>query len=117
MISPVLEGFRVGRVRCIFRVPPEIAIYAHPLVYIEWFTEFKQSKERGIDMYLVQPASDPSGIPLASVLRLGAIRRSCHLLPNWGKKANLLWTNENILDVCPSFYLNDFLDNHLYQVL
>lgn len=68
-------------------------------------------------MYEVQRAIDLSGTPLASVVRLGAVRRSCHLLPNWGKKANLLWTNENVLDVCPSFYLNDFLDSHLYQAL
>lgn len=68
-------------------------------------------------MYEVQHAVDHAGTRLGSVVRLGAIRRSCHLVPKWGTKANLAWTNDNILDLCSTFYVNDFLDRDLYMTV
>ncbi|KAF8504076.1 hypothetical protein JB92DRAFT_3206668 [Gautieria morchelliformis] len=69
-------GYRFGRVRTIFRLPSHIE-YPHPLVYVEWYSEFRQPCT-GVDMYTVSPTQ---GKGHAAVVSVQSIRRSCHLIP------------------------------------
>ncbi|KAF8503964.1 hypothetical protein JB92DRAFT_3206955, partial [Gautieria morchelliformis] len=69
-------GYRVGRVRTIFRLPSHIE-YPHPLLYVEWYSEFRQPCT-GVDMYTVSPTQ---GKGHAAVVSVQSIRRTCHLIP------------------------------------
>jgi hypothetical protein len=64
-------------------------------------------------MYRVQKALR-NGEPLASIVPVELIGRSVHLLPKWGRTVPIEWTSDNILDLCPSFFLNSFKDMSTY---
>ena len=83
--------------------------------YIEWFSSFRNSgpeKHRG-NMYHVK-RSIRDGERLVSILPIDRIRRSVSLLPRFGPKVPPGWTSANVLEVCPSFYVNPFSDQHAY---
>jgi hypothetical protein len=105
-------GYRVARVRTIFRLPDEFN-YAHPLAYVEWYSTFCRPAP-GVDMY---PVSMVTAKSRASVVRVDSIRRSCHLIPYFGMKANptLSAGDLDALDRCTRFYVSDFLDLYTYQ--
>ncbi|KAF8506129.1 hypothetical protein JB92DRAFT_2737015 [Gautieria morchelliformis] len=103
-------GYRVGRVRMIFRLPSHIE-YPHPLVYVEWYTEFRQPST-GVDMYTVSPTQ---GKGHAAVVSVQSIRRSCHLIPRFGEKIDRTMTTENSLERSKQFYVSEFTDLYTYQ--
>ncbi|KAF8526120.1 hypothetical protein JB92DRAFT_3108489 [Gautieria morchelliformis] len=103
-------GYRVGRVRTIFRLPSHIE-YPHPLVYVEWYSEFRQPCT-GIDMYTVSPTQ---GKGHAAVVSVQSIRRSCHLIPRFGEKIDRTMTTENSLERSKQFYVSEFTDLYSYQ--
>ncbi|KAF8460858.1 hypothetical protein JB92DRAFT_3310487, partial [Gautieria morchelliformis] len=102
--------YRVGRVRTIFRLPSHIE-YPHPLVYVEWYTEFRQPST-GVDMYTVSPTQ---GKGHAAVVSVQSIRRSCHLIPRFGEKIDRTMTTENSLERSKQFYVSEFTDLYTYQ--
>ncbi|KAG8939237.1 hypothetical protein FRC03_006458, partial [Tulasnella sp. 419] len=74
---------RVGQVRVIFQLPSTIILkYDVPLVYIEWFTELKQTRSKA-RMLEVQKAFCRDGLRDCSIVRVDQIVRSCHLIPKW----------------------------------
>ncbi|KAI0037300.1 hypothetical protein FA95DRAFT_1507106, partial [Auriscalpium vulgare] len=119
-----VAGLRVGRIRVIFCIPPDIELAfrkAHgllqpigTLVYIEWFTRF-DGKDINTNMYPISKLSDRSTGPRASVLSVSALRRGVQLVPKFDHRANRTWTAQNVLDKCDSFFVNNFTDHHAYQ--
>ncbi|TFK85635.1 hypothetical protein K466DRAFT_601004 [Polyporus arcularius HHB13444] len=81
-----LQGYRVGRVRLIFKLPkkayqqllPDVVAPGH-LAYVEWFTAFTQP-DRIHDMYKVTRCRGNNEEILASVVEVKKFRRSCHLI-------------------------------------
>ncbi|KAI0673079.1 hypothetical protein C8Q78DRAFT_970055 [Trametes maxima] len=116
-------GYRVGRVRLIFQLPYKAAkkLFPHTvppahLAYIEWFTAFTQPHEHH-GLYKVSRCRGRNGERLASVIELRHIRRSCHLLPDFGGPAPRDWSSSNVLDKCDNFWVNPFSDMHMYMTL
>jgi hypothetical protein len=84
------------------------------LAYITWYTRFKSSPDSVTGMYFVEPAMDSKGRPQGAIIKLSEIRQSCMLVPsrrNWDES----WTSSNILDRCPSFYINNLQTKYAYQ--
>ncbi|KAF8511158.1 hypothetical protein JB92DRAFT_3083509 [Gautieria morchelliformis] len=104
------EGYRVGHVRAIFRLPADLE-HPCPLAYVEWYSPFTQPVP-GPEMYMV---SAPSGKSSAAIVPVHSIRRSCHLIPHFGKTIDLSLRASNSLDHCWRFYVSDFLDLYTYQ--
>lgn len=72
-------------------------------------------------MYKVKRSLAPSEDDYA-VVPLPSIRRSCHLFPIFpnekiSKSAAADWTSANVLDMCESFYINNFADMHTFQTI
>ena len=63
-------------------------------------------------MYQVSKARGPG---TAAVIRVDSIRRSCHLIPVFGKKMDRTLDSNTALDRCTHFYVSDFLDLYTYQ--
>ncbi|KAF8531956.1 hypothetical protein JB92DRAFT_3080788 [Gautieria morchelliformis] len=103
-------GYRIGRVWTIFRLPSHIE-YPHPLVYVEWYTKFRQPST-GVDMYTVSPTQ---GKGHAAVVSVQSICRSCHLIPRFGEKIDRTMTTENSLERSKQFYVSEFTDLYTYQ--
>ncbi|KAK7023555.1 hypothetical protein VNI00_016675 [Paramarasmius palmivorus] len=125
--SPGVRGYRVGQVRCVFTLPkaalkewfptPEVQP-AKYLAYVEWFTPFKRGPEANHLMYKVSHAFRPGeNARLASVVPVDLIRRSVHLFPRFGSHAPQDWKSSNVLELCDTFYLNDFLDRSTYATV
>ncbi|KAG7094451.1 hypothetical protein E1B28_008047 [Marasmius oreades] len=121
------NGVKVGQIRCIFTLPkaglqewfPETSIQpAKYLAYVEWFTPFKQGPELNHLMYKVTHAFHPGEhVRLASVIPVETICRSVHLYPRFGLHAPLEWKSSNVLQLCDTFFVNDFLDRATYATV
>ncbi|KAJ7078695.1 hypothetical protein B0H15DRAFT_788758, partial [Mycena belliarum] len=80
------------------------------------FSPFTPQPEPQHLMYKVR-CSIKDGERITSVIPLANIRRSVHLLPKFGPVAPPEWTSSNVLDLCPTFFVNCFSDRHVYGTL
>ena len=118
-------GYRIAQLKVIFSIPRrETAQLFSPnhsppqyLAYVEWFTPFTRSPQVNHLLYRVKRALPPNGERLASVIPLHNIRRSIQLFPVFGSVAPREWTSSNVLDLCPTFYVNSFTDRHSYHTI
>jgi len=55
-------------------------------------------------------------IQICSIIPLANICRSVHLFPKFGPFAPQEWTSSNVLDLCNTFFVNDFTDRHMYRI-
>ena len=85
------------------------------LAYIEWFTPFTTPRpDHGL--YKVSRALR-QGARLGSVIPIDQLERSCHLFPDFGAVAPREWTSSNVLEMCPTFYVNSFSDRNAYNII
>ncbi|KAJ6537053.1 hypothetical protein B0H19DRAFT_1382817 [Mycena capillaripes] len=117
-------GYRVGQVRVVFSLKPHhiqglFARGVSPprhLAYVEWFSAFTPQPEPHHLMYKVK-RSLKDGDRMASIVPVANIRRSVHLFPKFGPVAPPHWTSANVLEECPTFFVNCFSDRHIYTTL
>ncbi|THU99039.1 hypothetical protein K435DRAFT_856009 [Dendrothele bispora CBS 962.96] len=88
--STAVEGrCRVGRVRVIFQLPSELRKHGsrtsfvvpwkqEPLVYVEWYSNFRKSPDGPHGMYLVTKTKDSDGHPQGEVVEMARIRQPRH---------------------------------------
>ncbi|KAM5532219.1 hypothetical protein V8D89_014119 [Ganoderma adspersum] len=101
-----VEGYRVGRMRLIFKIPerahedlfPGVIIPGH-LAYVEWYSPF------------IQPDH------IHDLIEVKYIHQSCHLIPVCGSTIARDWTSSIVLDLAKDFYVNPFSDLHIYMSL
>ncbi|KAI0349245.1 hypothetical protein OH77DRAFT_1415395, partial [Trametes cingulata] len=115
--------YRIAQVRLVFAVPakamdslfPRTGIESRPrhLAYVEWFSASSQTPHPDHGLYRVS-RSLRRGARLCSVVPVEQIDRSCHLFPEFGPVAPREWTSSSVLQLCPSFLLNTFLDRSMY---
>lgn len=127
-ITFVPLGFRVAQIRVIFQIPEKAKASLFPrldpgcrprhLAYVEWFS--RPGAAAGADpdhgLYRVS-RSVRHGSRLASVIAVDDIERSCHLFPEFGPVATREWTTDNVLERCPTFLLNTFVDRNTYMLV
>jgi hypothetical protein len=91
-----------------------------PLAFVEWYSQLSVTpKETHGNMYLVKKMKPPQGgrIP-GAVIPLSNIRQSCMLTPLFSEEeVPPSWTTHNVLDLSPSFLLNNFLNKYSYQTV
>ena len=120
-----LPGHCVGRIQCIFTLPPDALVHwfsqlgqkpAKYLAYVEWFTPFRPSPEGNHLLYKISKHR-AHGEQQASIVPVELIRQSVHLLPKFGPVAPQEWKSSNVLDLCETFYVNTFSDRFSYSNL
>ncbi|KAI0373820.1 hypothetical protein BV20DRAFT_988937 [Pilatotrama ljubarskyi] len=121
-----IQGYRVAQVRLVFTVParamdalfPRLDITSRPrhLAYVEWFSASSHIAHPDHGLYKVS-RSLRRGARLCSVIPVDQIERSCRLFPEFGPVAPRDWTSSNVLETCPSFLLNTFLDRSMYTMI
>ncbi|KAI9451738.1 hypothetical protein BJY52DRAFT_1154329 [Lactarius psammicola] len=118
------SGFRVAQVRVVFQLPrsalSSIFLSSRPappadLAYVEWFSPLSTPDESH-GMYRVS-RSYRNGRRLATIIPLAEVCRSVQLFPAFGPSVPQQWQSSTVLDECRTFYINPFLDRHLYQSL
>lgn len=129
-----LLGTRVARLRLIFTLqdtiyfpgisapaPPEWPTQPH--AYAELYSFSSQGANTNHGMYTVSPSKDAHGYPVGVIIPLTSIRQTCMLIPIFPKpqspiyQESLKWAHDNVLDLCPSFLVNNLLDLYSYQTI
>ncbi|KAJ7779848.1 hypothetical protein B0H16DRAFT_1671879 [Mycena metata] len=96
------KGLSVGRLRVIFRLPPEdYGQYPEPLAYVDWYKPLKVPVPN-IRMHEVS-LSSRNNRQNSSIIPVSHILRSCHLIPVFGRSMDPTWTLDRVLDKCKSF--------------
>ena len=119
-----LVGYRIGRIRVVFSIPEcflhsmfiDGAEIPEHLAYVDWYSPLPDSPERNHLLYKVSPQKEPDGTNVCSIIPLANIRCSIHLFPKFGPFAPQEWTSSNVLDLCNTFFVNDFTDRHMYRI-
>ncbi|KAI9445642.1 hypothetical protein BJY52DRAFT_1128131, partial [Lactarius psammicola] len=101
-ISAVSSVFLTSR-----PAPPE------NLMYVEWFSP-PSPPDPSHNMCWVS-RSYHNGRRSASVIPLTDICQSVQLFPVFGPIVPWHWQGPTVLEECNSFYVNPFLDRHMYQ--
>lgn len=86
------------------------------LAYVQWYTPLANEPDPNHLLYKVSPMKNQDGTNFCSIIPVANIRRSVHLFPRFGVFAPQEWTTSNVLDLCSTFFLNDFTDRHLYRI-
>ncbi|KAF7795494.1 hypothetical protein EIP86_006656 [Pleurotus ostreatoroseus] len=119
-----IKGLRVARLRVIFKIPEgmEAVVFGEGvqppehLAYVEWFTRPRKC-DPDTGMYPITYSRMASGERESSIIDVSTIVRTCHLLPNFGKKVNIRWTSATVLDDCDRFMIGNRNDQLAYQTL
>lgn len=85
------------------------------LAYIEWFSKFTDPIANH-GLYKISRSLD-RGERVSEIIPLANIRRSIHLIPEFGPIAPRTWTSSNVLELCNTFFVNSFSDRHAYNTI
>ena len=110
-----IRGFDVVRVLAIFAFH-WMDIY-YPCALVHWFTHVGDERDEVMNMWVVQPDSNPDGSLAVGVVHLDSVLRAVHLMPVFGDRMmpiNL--TADRSLDVFQSFYVNKYIDYHAFEI-
>ena len=117
-------GLCVGRIRCIFSLPPHaIALwfpaenFSHEhFAYVEWFVPFSQAqKDPNSKLFKISWLMAHNGEHHVSVIPISLILCSVQLFPKFGLQAPVSWLSSNVLENATKFYVNTFSDRFLYS--
>ncbi|KAN0136268.1 hypothetical protein V8E53_005873 [Lactarius tabidus] len=115
---------RVVQIRVVFQLPnsalSSIFLSSRPappvhLAYVEWFSPPSMTDESH-GMYRIS-RSYRNDRRVASVIPLAEVCRSVQLFPAFGPVIPQEWRSSTVLEKCRTFYINPFLDRHMYQNL
>jgi len=110
------SGLRVAHVCVIFKLPELYRIHtSHPLAYVEWFTPFGAQTDPPSGLHSVTHSSQQNH-PYAQIIDVDRIVRNCHLIPKFGRVKDPTWTSENVADMCKSFFVNHYIDLHMFSM-
>ncbi|KAF8262583.1 hypothetical protein EI94DRAFT_1773159 [Lactarius quietus] len=94
---------------------PSVAVPLH-LAYVQWYSPLTvQDPNHG--MFKIRPQKDSDANWTCSIIPVGNIQRSVHLLPKFGPVVPKEWTSDSILDRCDTFFVNDLSNRQLFHTL
>jgi hypothetical protein len=118
-----VPGQHVTQVHVVFQVPAKAASelfkWSAPpthLAYVEWFSPFPPEPEHDHLMYRIL-RSYKRNCRFATIVPVTAIKRSIYLFPQFGCTVPPHWQASTVLEQCPTFYVNPFIDKSMYKVL
>ena len=86
--------------------------------YVEWFSRFRENPEPWHGLHRVKRMiinnSRVEDTRAAAIVPVERIQRSVSLIPRFGRVLDPAWNADNVLEVCPEFYVNSFSDKHAY---
>ena len=100
-------GFTAARVQAIFQLPLEFGVFAEPLAFVEWFMPFNEPMAN-LEMHQVSWSTCRHSRQ-TSIIPINQIHCLLHLIPQFGRRIDLSWTADNILDKCEKYYVNPYV--------
>ncbi|KAJ7073650.1 hypothetical protein C8F01DRAFT_970896 [Mycena amicta] len=105
------SGLQAAHVKLIFHLPASVSDFLHPLVYVHWFTPFRNplTDYQSASGFSRITHSTSMGQRRSAVVSLAHIEQSCHLIPLFDFPANPHWNSNDILTQTNTFYFNPYL--------
>ncbi|QRV85193.1 hypothetical protein RhiJN_13211 [Ceratobasidium sp. AG-Ba] len=115
-----IQNHVVGQVRMIFTLPQHYNI-PDPLVCVHMFRSPSNLPIQLTGMHRVRReryTEEYQNHPVEKIFFLSHIRRTCHLIPEFGRTKNPFWVmSPPALEAFDSFYINSYLDPHSHIFL
>ncbi|EUC56746.1 hypothetical protein RSOL_193550 [Rhizoctonia solani AG-3 Rhs1AP] len=118
-----MSDHRVGRVRLIFKLPPHYNFH-DPLVYIQQFDgPSRRDPLVEVNMYGIKRKRHTQQYGkryVEEVIPLAWIRRTCHLIPQFGRAEDTPLVDmspPDPLELFDNFFINSYFDLHTFQLL
>ncbi|KAG8710887.1 hypothetical protein FRC11_004010 [Ceratobasidium sp. 423] len=118
-----MSDHRVGRVRLIFKLPSHYGFH-DPLVYIQRFDgPSRRDPLVEVNMYGIKRKRHTQHYGeryVEEVIPLAWIRRTCHLIPQFGRPEDTPLVDmspPDPLELFDNFFINSYFDLHLFQLL
>jgi hypothetical protein len=118
-------GCHVAQVRVVFEIPSRAKQQVFTsqnttppshLAYVEWFSPIPISPGLNHGLYQVNRLTC-NGRRRASIILISSILCSVHLFPIFGLHVLQEWNTFSVLEMCESFYINPFSNQHSYLML
>ncbi|KAJ7878783.1 hypothetical protein B0H14DRAFT_2341815 [Mycena olivaceomarginata] len=118
-----VSGYRVVQIHIIFALGQHHlchpflpgAVPPKHLVYVEWFSLFTRPELDHLMCKINRSLKD--GEQLVSIVPVGNIRWSVHLLPKFKPVAPMAWKLSTVLDQCKTFFVNSMTNCHIYATI
>jgi hypothetical protein len=116
-----IPGLSLARVRLLFQLPNILGSTPHPLAYVDWYKPLdSQAIDPDMQMFVASLDRRRTGAHWAvrsSIIPVTDIQRTCHLIPQFGKRCSIDWTSAEVLDQAKKFYLNPYLRHRDFFLL
>ncbi|KAI6027784.1 hypothetical protein BKA83DRAFT_4462512 [Pisolithus microcarpus] len=108
------HGLHFAEICIIFKLPPHLGNYLHPLAYVHWFkllTHF----DRSVGMFCTTHSTQQC-LPNAAIIPIHHLVQPCHLIPRFPNEAvNPHWTQGHAMTDANVFYLNKYIDSSIFD--
>jgi hypothetical protein len=110
------NGLQAARARLFFSLEYQNIHYECALLH--WYSDHSDKADPDTGMRILVPSSRTNGLPQLDVVPLDSIIRAAHLVPVYGPD----FVPEHLefwqtLDTFKAFYLNCYIDHHMFDLL
>ena len=104
----------IARVKLIFAFMYDGKTY--PCALVHWFSKIGEEPDFNMGMWRVEPDFDIEGDPLLAVIHLDTMIHAAHLIGESNGPMPIDITYISALDRFHSYYINKYIDHHVYEI-
>ena len=89
------------------------------LLFIEWFSQIGSEPDPNSRLYKVKKSKQLGTNEYETeIVLLSSVKQSIQLIPIFPKNnSSTIWTSETVLDLCNTFYINNWSSIRTYQCI
>jgi hypothetical protein len=110
-------GFEVARTFLFFSFQHQGKTY--PCALVQWYSYMGEEPDEDTGFWIIEPDADDDGSPHLGIVHVDTIYRAVHLMPayNTAEFIDKTITMHSSLDSFHRFYVNKFIDHHIFATL
>jgi hypothetical protein len=111
------RGFEIARVFLFFSFQHQSKTY--PCALVQWYSYMGEEPDEDTGLWKIEPEVDDDDSPHLEIVHVDAIYRAVHLMPAYctSELIDKTITMHSSLDKLKCFYVNKFIDHHLFATL
>jgi hypothetical protein len=118
-VRPELDGMRGLEVTCVFLFfSMTHRTESYPCALVQWFSVVGDEPDDETGLWMVEPETREDGELNLAIIHLDTILWAAHLIPAYRTSdfVNTRLTMHDTLDEFKLFYVNKFVDHHVFEV-
>ena len=111
------RGFEIARAFLFFSFQHQGKTY--PCALVQWYSYVGEEADEDTGFWIIEPDVDDDGSPHLGIVHVDAIYRAVHLMPAYrtAEFIDKTITMHSSLDKFRRFYVNKFIDHHIFATL